>query len=433
MKVKVVTICVLLLSIATSISAQGIKFFKGNLEETLIEAKRLNKLVFIDFYADWCAPCKQLSETVFPKEEVGTYFNAKFVSVKIDTDATANKKLVKQYKISSMPTLMFLDANGKMLSVLVGSAPAEDLIRAAKVVTGEELSFVALYEKLKTTPDDLDLIQKVLLDAPGYVAAIENKMEKEKWILRVEKLFKDYVEKKMGDTFINKEDYKLVNTFHKPEPENDKLVEFMNSNMDNYLKNVGKAVGYYVLEYNNKIISELAKAGKEEYKKHLDRINGDMKSAYSVMDVNNITPYEMYKYLFDGEYLIFYKKNADEYISLTDKYLDAMGEKATSTIYAGAAQKMYYAMGKKLEPKHHTKAIEWMVKSMQCPNQSLMERINVIIMLGDSFRDLGKYNEARKYYNQAYMESVQIKQEMNKKYVQMSINKKITALQLVEK
>lgn len=434
MKNKFLIICSLLLfAVVANVSAQGIKFFDGTLEEAMAEAKKRDKLVFVDFYADWCGPCKALSANVFPAEVIGTYFNEKFISVKVDTDAPANKQIVKKYKVTAMPTLLFMDADGKAISVLTGSLPVESLLRAGKVATGDELSFLALYEKSKTAPDDLNLVQRILAEAPSFVSTIE-KMEREKWILRIEKMFKDYVLKKMndGNSLVNKEDYRIITTFHKSEVVGDEIVEFVNKNMEGYMACAGKGAGMYIVEYQNKVISSLAQKGDEAYKTQLERINGDMKLAYSVIAVDGITPYEVHKYLYDGEYILYHKLNADEFIVLMEKYFAAMGESVNGSTYAVAGQKMYRAMGKKMTDVHHKKAAEWFVKSLQF-KMALMERVNVIVLLGDSYRDMKNYGEARKLYNQAYMEAMQAPQEGMKKYLQMAIKKKLSALELLNK
>ena len=63
--------------------SQGIEFFHGTFEEAKIEAKAQGKLIFMDAYAVWCGPCKMMRNTVFPLPEVGEYFNANFINMKV--------------------------------------------------------------------------------------------------------------------------------------------------------------------------------------------------------------------------------------------------------------------------------------------------------------------------------------------------------------
>ncbi|MFR7808940.1 MAG: thioredoxin family protein [Butyricimonas faecihominis] len=55
-------------------SGQRDSFFEGSLDQALEVAKKEGKLVFVDFYADWCGQSKQLAK-VFSKDEVGVYYN----------------------------------------------------------------------------------------------------------------------------------------------------------------------------------------------------------------------------------------------------------------------------------------------------------------------------------------------------------------------
>ena len=65
---------------------KGIQFFKGTWNELLAEAKKQNKLIFVDVYTTWCRPCKVLDKDVFPNEKVGEFYNKNFINYKIDAE-----------------------------------------------------------------------------------------------------------------------------------------------------------------------------------------------------------------------------------------------------------------------------------------------------------------------------------------------------------
>lgn len=92
---------------------KGISFFKGSWEEALAKAKKENKYVFVDFYATWCAPCKKLKRTSFKDPKVGEYYNKNFINVTIDAESREGIKIARRYGVSSYPTLIITDYNGK--------------------------------------------------------------------------------------------------------------------------------------------------------------------------------------------------------------------------------------------------------------------------------------------------------------------------------
>ena len=101
-------------------------------------ARAANKPVVIDFYADWCLPCKELDEKTFTDPAVAAELN-RFVRVKADltaADDPTTKQLTKQYAILGVPTLVFLDANGQEISALRVTGfepPAKFLTRLKQV------------------------------------------------------------------------------------------------------------------------------------------------------------------------------------------------------------------------------------------------------------------------------------------------------------
>jgi thioredoxin len=83
-----------------------------------------SKPAIIDFYADWCAPCRQLSPLV---EELAEKYSGKIVVYKVDTEK--ERILAQQLGISALPTLLFVPVNGKP-QVTMGALPESTLEKA---------------------------------------------------------------------------------------------------------------------------------------------------------------------------------------------------------------------------------------------------------------------------------------------------------------
>jgi thioredoxin 1 len=79
-----------------------------------------NDVVLVDFYADWCGPCKMLEPTV---EEIAAETDA--VVAKVDIDAL--QTLAKNEGVRSVPTLQFY-AHGEKDERLVGVQSKDDLV-----------------------------------------------------------------------------------------------------------------------------------------------------------------------------------------------------------------------------------------------------------------------------------------------------------------
>ena len=123
-----------------NLSAQMV-LFQGTFEEALKKAKEEKKELFVDFYADWCGPCKAMATQVFTLPEVGDYFNAHFICVQVNVEAKENVEVSKKYDVKALPTMVFVNREGKELRRVKGAVQAEVLIKEAKIALGKELSF----------------------------------------------------------------------------------------------------------------------------------------------------------------------------------------------------------------------------------------------------------------------------------------------------
>ena len=84
------------------------------------EAVLRNKAVVVDFFAEWCMPCLMLSPII---EELASK-HKEIVFVKLNVDE--NKKIATQFKIFSIPTLLFFK-QGKLVERVTGAQPYDVL------------------------------------------------------------------------------------------------------------------------------------------------------------------------------------------------------------------------------------------------------------------------------------------------------------------
>ena len=200
---KVFYLLVFLVGTLGNLSAQMV-LFEGTFEEAEEKAKEEKKDLFVDFYADWCGPCKAMASEVFTRPEVGEYFNAHFICLQVNVEAKENANLAKTYRVIALPTMVFI-RSGKELRRIEGVKAPEAFIKEAKIALGEELSFDQLYDKFKKDKKNFELQQQLLLDAPVFMSSLQG-YDREKWASRIESLFPDYLKnKKLSSVFLTKE------------------------------------------------------------------------------------------------------------------------------------------------------------------------------------------------------------------------------------
>lgn len=92
-------------------------------EEALADAVRAGKPVFIDSFADWCIPCKELDKMTFNQPEV-VAASRKFVMLKTDLTVGSDprvKAFYQKFGVRGVPTLIFLKPDGTELAELRGT------------------------------------------------------------------------------------------------------------------------------------------------------------------------------------------------------------------------------------------------------------------------------------------------------------------------
>lgn len=87
------------------------QFTDANFKKEALEA---DKPVLVDFYADWCGPCKMMAPII---DELAKEYDGIIKIGKLDVDD--NPDTAKQYRVMSIPT-MIIYKNGEVVDTLVG-------------------------------------------------------------------------------------------------------------------------------------------------------------------------------------------------------------------------------------------------------------------------------------------------------------------------
>jgi thiol:disulfide interchange protein DsbD len=118
LKAGVGTLCLVLAALwitAWAMRGPGIDW-RTYSEQTLRQATDQGKPIIIDFYADWCTPCRELEEVTFHHDEVVRQATENFVMVKVDVTRGGDplhERLLQEHRIQGVPTIVFLDARGE--------------------------------------------------------------------------------------------------------------------------------------------------------------------------------------------------------------------------------------------------------------------------------------------------------------------------------
>lgn len=138
------------------------------IEEAIKAQKENPKKILIDFYADWCAPCKKMEKNTYSHPVISEFLNNNYYPVKFDVEETkeitvfgrtfknpnSGKKrkgnfheFTSYMNVSALPSTIFLDEKGGPITILQGELSAKELEPYLTFISIDE------YKKVKTSEE----------------------------------------------------------------------------------------------------------------------------------------------------------------------------------------------------------------------------------------------------------------------------------------
>lgn len=150
--------------------------FTNNLswEQIKSKARAENRYIFLDVYTTWCGPCKQMAKDIFPLKEVGDFYNANFINVKVQIDVTKNdddevkawykdaQQIAKTYTIQAFPTYLFLNPQGELVHRVLGGSSADRFISRGKDALNPDKQYFSLKRQYEAGKQDLNSLFKLV-------------------------------------------------------------------------------------------------------------------------------------------------------------------------------------------------------------------------------------------------------------------------------
>ncbi len=122
------SICISL-PVYTSASAPAyLELHTGDFNSAQKKASESGKLLMVDFYADWCQPCKWMDKTTFTNSGVIDMLNSNFIMYKANIDTKDGFLTKEKYGIQFLPTILIFNTKGELVERLESTMAAEKLL-----------------------------------------------------------------------------------------------------------------------------------------------------------------------------------------------------------------------------------------------------------------------------------------------------------------
>ena len=151
-------------------------FTEDEYDIAIQKSKLENKLVLLDFHAKWCTPCKWMEKTTFKDERVLEVLNNKYVTIKVDIDDFDGFDLKEKYAVQTLPTLIFLNKETKVIGRIDETIGIEKFLDIIKTQSAEVIPIVHATNVAPGTKKDSNLNQSFSDEEPYYRSSSVKKL-----------------------------------------------------------------------------------------------------------------------------------------------------------------------------------------------------------------------------------------------------------------
>lgn len=345
------------LLIPMAASADGIQFFKGSFEQALAKANKENKLLFVDVMTEWCGPCKGMDSNVFPRKDVGDFYNQHFVAFKLDAENSDQNgpEISEKYQVEGFPTYLFIQADGTLKHKASGGMEAEAFITVAQQALGLDIfsTLHTLQEKYDAGDREPETVRAYLQEWIKVVPALSNNLPQEKSQELYENwnnALKDYFSHRTPSELANAEDFQIMSDmgvqFTLELSRGHPVVEYLINHYDQASDAIPeKLLGEFLMNMNYYGIRNAASKGdKETYQQYVKDITGSLKQAYTFNDWTDVNPPALLGTMGDMEYA-YSQKDYPGFLKKGWKYIELCASHTGASELLSFARRLERAEG----------------------------------------------------------------------------------------
>jgi thiol-disulfide isomerase/thioredoxin len=123
-------------------------------DQTIVQATKLQRMIFLNMYAEWCGSCRRMEAAVFGKPEVLSYLQRYFISLRRDGFRGEGVALARRYNCVTYPCMLIIDGKGQEIERLTSYTPSAEFMQRLEDFRQNKGTLADLEGQLSRQPQD---------------------------------------------------------------------------------------------------------------------------------------------------------------------------------------------------------------------------------------------------------------------------------------